>query len=103
MIIKKLEVIQVAVTIIRRTHGMKAVMKIIILINTQNYPAEAIGTYNSGTTAVPSLHYPQQYKQWTDFEREFVSILGKQAIKRISNLTIRFFFFFFFHLILKFF
>ncbi|XP_031250022.1 SAC3 family protein A-like [Pistacia vera] len=46
-----------------------------------NYPAEAIGTYNSGTTTVPSLQYPQQYKQWTNFEREFVPILGEAVVR----------------------
>ncbi|KAJ0091602.1 hypothetical protein Patl1_14108 [Pistacia atlantica] len=37
---------------------------------------EAIGTRNSGITAAPSLQHPQQYKQWTDFERESIPILG---------------------------
>ncbi|KAJ0102127.1 hypothetical protein Patl1_06218 [Pistacia atlantica] len=32
-----------------------------------NYPADATGSYNSGTASVPSLQYPQQYKQWTDY------------------------------------
>ncbi|XP_044509231.1 SAC3 family protein A-like isoform X2 [Mangifera indica] len=32
-----------------------------------NYSADASGAYNSGTAATPSLQYPQQYKQWTDY------------------------------------
>lgn len=34
-----------------------------------NYPADASGTYNSGTAAAPapSLQYQQQYNQWTDY------------------------------------